>query len=29
MPEYVDYAEYYDFVHDITIDIEFYLSYAR
>lgn len=29
MTEYVDYAEYYDFDHDITIDIPFYLGYAR
>lgn len=29
MPQYVDYAEYYDFGHDITIDIEFYIGYAR
>ena len=29
MPKYVDYAEYYDFHHDIQMDVEFYLDYAR
>jgi SAM-dependent methyltransferase len=29
MPEYVDYAEYYDYDHDTQIDIAFYLEYAR
>lgn len=27
--EYVDYAEYYDFDHAITLDVEFYLDLAR
>jgi SAM-dependent methyltransferase len=27
--QYVDYAEYYDVDHDTTIDIDFYLDYAR
>jgi len=27
--EYVDYAEYYDFDHAITLDIGFYLNLAR
>lgn len=29
MPEYIDYAEYYDFDHDTKIDIDFYLNYAQ
>jgi SAM-dependent methyltransferase len=29
IPEYVDFAEYYDFDHAITIDIEFYLDFAN
>ncbi len=29
MPEYVDYAEYYDFDHDTDFDVAFYLDYAR
>jgi len=29
MPDYVDYAEYYDFDHATTVDIEFYLTYTR
>ena len=29
MPEYVDYAEYYDQSHIITKDIQFYLEYAK
>jgi len=27
--EYVDFAEYYDFDHAITLDVEFYLDFAR
>jgi ubiquinone/menaquinone biosynthesis C-methylase UbiE len=29
MAKYVDYAEYYDFDHATTVDVEFYLAYAR
>lgn len=29
MAEYVDYAEYYDFDHDTTVDVAFYLDYAQ
>jgi SAM-dependent methyltransferase len=29
MPEYIDYAEYYDYDHDTKIDVEFYLNFAR
>jgi len=29
MPEYVDYAEYYDAIHDKGDDVPFYLEYAR
>jgi len=29
LKEYVDYAEYYDQLHDITYDISFYLEYAK
>jgi ubiquinone/menaquinone biosynthesis C-methylase UbiE len=29
MVEYVDFAEYYDFDHAISLDIEFYLDFAR
>ncbi len=29
MAEYVDYAEYYDFDHSTTVDIPFYLDFAR
>lgn len=29
MPEYVDYSEYYDLDHDITIDLDFYLEFAQ
>jgi ubiquinone/menaquinone biosynthesis C-methylase UbiE len=29
MAEYVDYAEYYDFDHDTTVDVSFYLDYAH
>jgi SAM-dependent methyltransferase len=29
LPEYVDYAEYYDFDHDTQVDVEFYLDFAR
>jgi SAM-dependent methyltransferase len=29
MPEYVDFAEYYDFDHAINIDIPFYLDFAN
>ncbi len=29
MPQYVDYAEYYDLDHDMQIDIPFYLDLAR
>jgi SAM-dependent methyltransferase len=29
LPEYVDYAEYYDFDHDTRVDVEFYLAFAR
>ena len=28
-PRYVDYAEYYDQAHDITVDIPFYVEYAK
>lgn len=28
-PKYVDYAEYYDQAHDYTVDIPFYVEYAR
>ena len=28
-PKYVDYAEYYDQAHDITVDIPFYVDYAK
>jgi len=29
MPEYVDYSEYYDLDHDITLDLDFYRGYER
>jgi len=29
MVEYVDFAEYYDFDHAISLDVEFYLDFAR
>jgi SAM-dependent methyltransferase len=29
MAEYVDFAEYYDFDHDLTLDVNFYLDFAR
>lgn len=29
MSQYVDFAEYYDFDHAITLDVDFYLDYAR
>jgi SAM-dependent methyltransferase len=29
MPGYVDYSEYYDLDHDITLDLDFYRAYAR
>ena len=29
MTRYVDFAEYYDFDHDLTFDIPFYLAFAR
>lgn len=29
MAKYVDFAEYYDFDHDITLDVGFYLDFAR
>jgi len=29
MPEYVDYSEYYDLDHDITLDLDFYRQFAQ
>jgi len=29
MAEYVDFAEYYDFAHAITLDVGFYLDFAH
>ena len=29
MPEYVDYSEYYDLDHDVTLDLDFYREFAE